>query len=120
MVHRNKTAALIRAACRLGACCGGASAETVDALTRYGEAVGMMFQIVDDLLDVTETADHIGKATGKDIRAGKLTYPGVCGTDQSRGEVRRLRSEAHDALGPLGQGAEDLIELCDYMAVRTR
>ena len=120
MVHRNKTAALIRAACRLGACCGGASAETVDALTRYGEAVGMMFQIVDDLLDVTETAEHIGKATGKDIRAGKLTYPGVCGTDQSRGEVRRLRSEAHDALGPLGQGAEDLIELCDYMAVRTR
>ena len=120
LVHRNKTAALIRAACRLGAYCGTATPEAVDALTGYGEAVGMMFQIVDDLLDVTETAEHIGKATGKDIRAGKLTYPGVCGTDASRIEVQRLRGKAHVALGPLGPAARHLLELCDYMAVRTR
>ena len=120
LVHRNKTAALIRAACRLGAFCGAASPTVVDALTDYGEAIGIMFQIVDDLLDVTETAEHIGKATGKDIQAGKLTYPGVCGTEQSRKEVQRLRDEAHLALGPLGPVAEHLLELCDYMAVRTR
>ncbi len=73
LVHQNKTAALIRAACRLGAFCSGGSPQAVQALTGYGEAAGMMFQIVDDLLDVTETAEHIGKATGKDLQAGKLT-----------------------------------------------
>jgi geranylgeranyl pyrophosphate synthase len=120
LVHRNKTAALIRAACRLGAFCAEATPEDLAALTGYGESVGMMFQSVDDLLDVTATAEHIGKATGKDVQAGKLTYPGVHGTDASRTEVRRLRDEAHDALAPLGRAAEHLLELCDYMAVRTR
>ena len=120
LVHFNKTAALIRAACRLGAFCAQASPEDLASLTSYGESVGMMFQIVDDLLDVTATAEHIGKATGKDVPAGKLTYPGVHGTDASRTEVRRLRDEAHNALAPLGRAAEHLRELCDFMAVRTR
>jgi geranylgeranyl pyrophosphate synthase len=120
LVHFNKTAALIRAACRLGAVCGAASAKDLASLTSYGEAVGMMFQIVDDLLDVTATAEHVGKATGKDLQAGKLTFPGVHGTDASRTEVRRRRDEAHDALAPLGRSAEHLLELCDFMAVRTR
>ncbi len=120
LVHRNKTAALIRAACRLGGFCGEASPGDLAALTRYGDSVGIMFQIVDDLLDVTATAGHLGKATGKDVQAGKLTYAAVYGTDASRTEVRRLRDEAHDALAPLGRSAEHLLELCDYMAVRTR
>jgi geranylgeranyl diphosphate synthase type II len=120
LIHRNKTAALIRAACTMGAICGRADAATSDALAAYGEATGLMFQIVDDLLDVTQSAEHTGKATGKDLSAGKLTYPGVHGTDASRKAVERLRCEAHAALGPLGRAGTDLRELCNYMAVRTR
>jgi len=120
LVHRNKTAALIRAACSLGADCCGCSAQGVGALTGYGEAVGLMFQVIDDLLDVTGTAEHIGKATGKDLDAGKLTYPGVHGPEASRKEVLRLRDEALAALAPLGRTADHLRELCEYMAVRTR
>jgi len=120
LVHRNKTAALIRAACSLGAHCCDAPKRAVGALTGYGEAVGLMFQVIDDLLDVTETAEHIGKATGKDLDAGKLTYPGVHGTEASRKEVLRLRDEAFAALAPLGRAADHLRELCAYMAVRTR
>ncbi len=120
LVHRNKTAALIRAACRMGAICGGGSPQRLDALSAYGEAAGLMFQVVDDLLDVTQTTEHIGKAAGKDSSAGKLTFPGVHGTDESRNEVERLRREAHRALEPLGRAADRLLELCDFMAVRTR
>ena len=120
LIHRNKTAALLRAACRIGAICGGASAPQLRALDDYGEAIGVMFQIVDDLLDVTQTAEHIGKATGKDTQAGKLTFPSVHGTPQSSREVERLREAAHLALEPLGEAAKPLIELCDYMAVRTK
>ena len=120
LVHRNKTAALIRAACRLGALCCDAPLRAVQAMTGYGEAVGLMFQVIDDLLDVTGTAEHIGKATGKDIEAGKLTYPGVHGTEASRKEVIRLRDEALASLGPLGEAADHLRELCEYMAVRTK
>lgn len=120
IIHREKTGALLRAACRMGAICGRADEATEAALTAYGEALGHMFQIVDDLLDVTQTAEHVGKATGKDINAGKLTYPGVRGVDQSRREVERLRQLAHDALAPLGAAADPLRSLCDEMAVRTR
>ena len=120
LVHMNKTAALIRAACVMGGVCGGAKQEAQDELADYGEAVGIMFQIVDDLLDVTQTPEHIGKATGKDLSAGKLTYHGVHGTDASRREIERLQAEAHRALAPLGETAAPLLELCDYMAVRTR
>ena len=120
LVHRNKTAALIRAACRLGALCCDAPLRAVQAMTGYGEAVGLMFQVIDDLLDVTGTAEHIGKATGKDLEAGKLTYPGVHGTEASRKEVIRLRDEALASLGPLGEAADHLRELCEYMAVRTK
>jgi geranylgeranyl diphosphate synthase type II len=120
LIHRNKTAALLRAACRMGACCGGATEPQMQALTRYGESVGMMFQIVDDLLDVTQTTEHLGKAAGKDGRAGKLTYPLVHGTAASRQTVQSLRVRAHEALEELQPAAGPLLELCDYMAVRTR
>jgi geranylgeranyl diphosphate synthase type II len=119
-IHHNKTGALLRAACRMGAIAGGASPRTLERLTRYGEAIGIMFQIVDDLLDVTQSAEHIGKATGKDQSAGKLTFPGLLGIEASRAEVRRLKDQAHDALEHLGDAAAPLRSLCDYMAVRTR
>jgi geranylgeranyl diphosphate synthase type II len=120
LVHRNKTAALIICACRLGGICGGASAMQLAALDDYGAAIGLMFQVVDDLLDVTQTTEHVGKATGRDSGAGKLTFPGLHGTAHSRREVQRLRDEARRALDPLGEPAALLRELCDFMAVRTR
>jgi geranylgeranyl diphosphate synthase, type II len=119
-IHRHKTGALIRCACRMGAIAGGANQGQLQALTDYAEAIGLMFQVIDDLLDVTQTTDHLGKAAGKDADAGKLTYPGVLGIDASQAEVRRLQAEAHEALAPLGERALPLRDLCDYMAVRSR
>jgi len=118
--HRNKTGALIRAACRAGGLSGGADPAQLEAVTGFGEAVGLMFQVVDDLLDVTETTDHLGKTAGKDAEQGKLTYPALMGLEATREEVRRLAHEAHAALEPLGERAGSLGELCDYLASRTR
>lgn len=120
LVHRNKTGALLRTACRMGACCGSASGETLAALTSYGEAVGLMFQVVDDLLDVTQTAEHIGKATGKDEASGKLTYPGLLGVERSRQVVMELKDQAIASLDSIGSTADPLKELCQYMALRTK
>ncbi len=117
--HRHKTGALIRCACRMGAICGAASEEQLAAVTRYGEAIGLMFQIVDDLLDVTQTTDQLGKAANKDADQGKLTYPGLMGVDESRGQVQRLRTTALEAIESLGRSAQPLRDLCDYMALRT-
>ncbi|MBI1336195.1 MAG: polyprenyl synthetase family protein [Phycisphaera sp.] len=119
-IHRNKTGALIRASCRLGAILAGCDEKQLAQLTRYGEAVGLMFQVVDDLLDVTQTTEHLGKKAGKDSDAGKLTYPGLIGIDASKREVERLRNESLDALTSLGQAAQPLRDLCEYLAVRTK
>lgn len=120
IIHRNKTGALISAACRIGAIAGGATSQQLTALTTYGQAVGLMFQIVDDLLDVTQSSEHLGKAAGKDESAGKLTYPGVFGVERSWKEVQALELAANEALAPLGQAADGLRELCRYLAVRTK
>ncbi len=120
LVHRNKTGALIRCACRMGALVGGADARALASATAYAESIGLMFQIVDDVLDVTQTTEHLGKTAGKDAEQGKLTYPAVLGLAASRAEVDRLRAAAHRALEPLGAAADPLRDLCDWVAVRTR
>ncbi len=119
-IHRHKTGALIRAACRMGAMCGRASEEQTAVLTRYAETIGMMFQIVDDLLDVTQSTEQIGKTAGKDEEQEKLTYPAVMGIEVSHQEVERLRREAHQVLSELGERARPLAELGEYLAVRTK
>jgi geranylgeranyl diphosphate synthase type II len=120
LIHRNKTGALIRAACRMGALSGGAdpASAVMLAITRYAEAVGLMFQIVDDILDVETTPEQSGKRTRKDADAGKLTYPGLLGLEGSREEVLRLSNQAIDSIGALGPAAEPLRMLCRRMAVR--
>jgi len=120
LVHKNKTGALLRAACRMGAICANADQNTLDVLSRYGETVGLMFQVVDDLLDVTQSTEHVGKATGKDSALGKRTYPGLLGIEGSREAITDLQKEACEALKTLGQGGHPLRDLCCYMAVRTR
>ena len=123
-IHRHKTGALLRAACRMGALAGGASADQLAAITRYSEACGLMFQIVDDLLDVTQTTSHLGKTAGKDAEQGKLTFPGLLGIEASQKEVEASRRTAHEALDRLGAGQAERVaplrDLCDWMAVRTR
>ena len=119
-IHRHKTGALICASCRMGAIVAGARASQLEDITRFAQALGLMFQVVDDLLDVTQTTEHLGKAAGKDADQGKLTYPGLLGVDQSRREVQRLHVQACEALESLGPAAQGLRDLCNYMAVRTR
>ena len=89
-------------------------------ISRYGRSVGLMFQIVDDLLDVEQTSEHAGKRTGKDAAAGKLTFPGVLGVARSRQEVGKLRESALAELTPLGPAAGGLRNLTEYLATRTR
>jgi geranylgeranyl pyrophosphate synthase len=120
LIHRNKTGMLIRAAARMGAMTAGASPDHLAAISRYADHIGLMFQIVDDLLDVTQTTEHLGKKAGKDQDAGKLTYPGVFGIDASRAEVGRLHREALAVLAPFEAAADPLRHLADYLATRTR
>ncbi len=120
MIHKNKTGALLRAACRMGGICGGGTAAKLAALTRYAEAIGLMFQAVDDLLDVTSTAEELGKNTQKDAEQGKLTYPSVLGIEGTQAQIERLHATASDALSEFDNKADPLRELCDYMAVRKR
>lgn len=120
-IHSGKTGAMLVASLRMGALCAPGQGEPViDRLTEFGRAIGLMFQVVDDLLDVTQSAEHLGKRSGKDARAGKLTYPGVLGVDRSRDLVVELRARALAELSDLGNTARPLRLLAEYFAVRTR
>lgn len=124
--HRLKTGSLIAASCRMGAICAFPALDierrrrALRACGGYGRRVGLMFQIVDDLLDIEQSAEHAGKRTGKDAGAGKLTYPAVLGVQGSRSEIARLLAGAEKSLAPLGEGARSLQALAEYMARRTK
>jgi geranylgeranyl diphosphate synthase type II len=97
-IHRNKTGKLLTASVVLGGLLANAPDDKIDALRRYGDAVGLAFQIVDDLLDQEEDAATLGKTAGKDLAQGKLTYPALFGTEAARGRVETLLEEAlHNA-----------------------
>src|ERR1700732_1964478 len=104
-IHENKTAAILTASVRLGAMSANANPTQLVAITKFGRALGLAFQVIDDILDVTQTSEKLGKSAGKDIAAKKATYPAVIGLEQSRVEARRLTRQAHDALAVVG--AED-------------
>jgi geranylgeranyl diphosphate synthase type II len=93
-IHRNKTGKLLTASVVLGGLLAGASDDQLAALRRYGEATGLAFQIVDDLLDIEESAATLGKTAGKDVEQGKLTYPALLGVEAARAEAGRLLAEA--------------------------
>ena len=117
-IHRGKTGAMIEASARMGALVADADRESLARITEYARAIGLMFQVVDDLVDVEQTSEHAGKRTGKD--AGKLTYPGVLGVEGSRALVASLREQALSAIRPLAEPAAPLAALCEHLAVRTR
>ena len=119
LVHANKTGALITASCVMGAITAHASPAQIEAVTRYSQAIGLMFQIVDDLIDVEQSAEHSGKKTGKDAALGKLTYPAVHGVQGSRARVVELRENAHAALAQLPNPAP-LAAIAVLMADRTK
>ena len=119
-IHTLKTGALIRGACRMGGLCAGADEEALERLSSFGSAVGLMFQIVDDLLDVTQSTEHLGKTARKDERQAKLTYPALVGLQESRDEVEWLCGEAQALIEPFGPPARPLAELCKHLAARTR
>ena len=93
-IHRNKTGKLFTASVVLGGLLGGASEEQLAALRRYADALGLAFQIVDDLLDIEESSATLGKTAGKDVEQGKLTWPALLGAESARAEVGRLLAEA--------------------------
>ena len=119
-MHRLKTGALIRAAVRLGADCGPpADADGNDALLRYASAVGLAFQVVDDVLDVEGTAQSLGKTAGKDAVQRKSTYVTLLGLTAARERIQALRAEARAAVSVFGARARRLEELADWIAART-
>ncbi len=117
-IHENKTAALLTTSARLGAMSADATPMQLSAISNFGRALGLAFQVIDDILDVTQTSEKLGKSAGKDAAAQKATYPAVIGLERSRLEAARLTKQAHDALQPLGKRAETLDVLANYLLER--
>lgn len=117
-IHENKTAALLTTSLRLGAMSADATAKQLTALTAFGQSLGLAFQIIDDILDVTQTSEKLGKSAGKDAAAKKATYPAVMGLEESRIQARGLTERAHQSLRPIGEEAHRLRELADYLLER--
>jgi farnesyl diphosphate synthase len=97
-MHRRKTGALLQASVLMGAACGPADARAWDALSEYGAALGLAFQVVDDILDVTQESHTLGKTAGKDLSDNKPTYVSVLGLEAARRQAAELRDRAQQAL----------------------
>jgi farnesyl diphosphate synthase len=122
-MHRMKTGALLKAAVLMGALSGDAlllTECTREALARYGEAIGLAFQIVDDVLDVEASSAELGKTPGKDAAQGKPTYVSLLGVEGARAWSRRLRAQALESIGGLGARGARLRELADFIVCRNR
>jgi geranylgeranyl diphosphate synthase type II len=117
-IHSHKTAALIRASLCAGALIAGGSAAQIAAIRASGEALGLAFQIVDDILDVEGSTEQLGKTAGKDQQQQKATYPAYHGLDASRAKARVLIDDAKHALTPLGARAEPIRALADFIIDR--
>lgn len=117
-VHRLKTGALFRASVRTGAILGGAGKDEIDSLTRYADKVGLAFQVVDDILDVTSSIETLGKSTGKDAMQKKTTYVTAMGLEKSRDYAKKLINGAIDDLKGFGEAADPLRELAIFTLER--
>ena len=118
-IHRSKTGALITTSVEIGAYLGDASDDEQRAVTAFGERIGLVFQIVDDILDETSSSDQLGKTVGKDRSQRKATYPAMHGLEKSRAMVAELTEQARQELKPFGQRADILIALADYLGTRS-
>ncbi len=117
-IHRAKTGALLRCSLRLGAIHAGATEDQLASISAYGEHTGLAFQIVDDILDVTQTSEELGKTAGKDAEQHKITFPAVYGLEESQRMAEEQRALAHAALKQFGTRARRLHELADLIVDR--
>lgn len=117
-IHTHKTGALIKASVVAGALLGGADPERLAAVTRFGEAAGLAFQIADDILDIEGTTEEIGKDAGSDQARGKATYPSVIGLNAAKDEAKAMMDEALRALEMFGAEADPLREIARYIVLR--
>ncbi len=117
-IHRRKTAAMIRASLLLGATLGGAPSRQLRLFRAAGEHLGLAFQIVDDILDVTQSSEELGKTAGKDAAQHKITFPAVYGLEASHAMAEQERLRAHEALAIFGSRAALLAELADFIVRR--
>lgn len=117
-MHIHKTGALIRAAVLLGAHCGEAPPDALERLGHYANRIGLLFQVVDDILDAEASSETLGKTAGKDAAQNKPTYVSLLGITQAKAKAAELRDEAHAALDSFGPAAQRLHQLADYIVER--
>ncbi len=117
-IHRHKTAALLDASVVSGAMLAGAEAEDIDRLSKYAQDIGLAFQIVDDVLDITATQEELGKTAGKDLQAQKATYPSFWGIEESKRQAQQLVDSAKAELNSYGAAALPLQAIADYITAR--
>jgi geranylgeranyl diphosphate synthase, type II len=118
-IHRLKTGALINAAARCGAIIGDVSAQDLNSITQYASQLGLLFQITDDLLDLSATAETLGKTPGKDVRSQKATYPSVFGVESARERAVRIHADACEILSKMDRPTDHLREIADFILDRT-
>nr|XP_043606349.1 geranylgeranyl pyrophosphate synthase, chloroplastic-like [Erigeron canadensis] len=118
-IHLHKTAALLEASVVIGAVLGGGTDQEVEKLRKFARSIGLLFQVVDDILDVTKSSEELGKTAGKDLLTDKTTYPKLLGLEKSREFAERLNKEAKEQLVEFDQRkAQPLIALANYIAYR--
>ena len=118
-IHNHKTAALLEISVTSGAILAGATEDQIQHLRDYAQRIGLAFQIVDDILDITSTAETLGKSIGKDVAAQKATYPSLWGLEESRRQADKLIDEAKAALDGFGPANQPLRAIADYIVART-
>ncbi len=117
-IHNHKTAALLEACVVCGGILAGASSEDVQRLSRYSQNIGLAFQIIDDILDITATQEQLGKTAGKDLKANKVTYPSLWGLEESRKKADHLVEAACTEIAPFGEKAQPLIAIAHFITNR--
>lgn len=117
-IHESKTAALLTTSLKLGAMSADATPEQLAAVQHFGMCTGLAFQIIDDILDVTQTSEKLGKSAGKDLTSEKSTYPALMGLDASREEAKRLTQQAMDAIELFGSNGDRLRDLAHHLLSR--
>lgn len=118
-IHTHKTGALLESCVICGALLTGAPASDLQRLSRYAQNIGLAFQIVDDILDITATQAELGKTAGKDLQAQKATYPSLWGLEESKKQAQQLIDSAKAELASFGEKAQPLLALADFITART-
>ena len=117
-IHRGKTAAMIVCSLKLGAMSANATPRALGILEEFGDHLGLAFQVIDDILDITQSSEQLGKSAGKDAAAGKTTYPALLGLEASKREAARLTKKALASLSPIGERAGVLRALAEKLLAR--